>query len=489
MPVRPYDQNQSFLLPPSLSEWVTAEHPAHIFSDLIDQLDITDFVQVKTEGRPRFAVRMMLKATLWGYANGIRASRKIEDRLQSDVVFMWLAGMEKPDFHTICLFRKCNQEAIDRLFCAVLVLAKSLGMLKLGLIALDGTKVRASAGIGSFKTKADWQQALAETKAQVAQILAEAEAQDRADDKKYGSDRRGDEIPDELLDARRRVAKIEELLLAVGAEARDTLRISSTDVDARFMHSQNGSIPAFNVQVAVTEDQLIVHADVTKEPIDVNQIVPAVEGIKANTGSYPTQLAADAGFDSGRNLRELEQRSIDGYIPDGAEKNLGKRQRQYPELFGKERFQYDASRDCYTCPAGQVLTFRRRRQTKSQYSMREDLIYKTASGTCPSCPLREQCTKVKTRAGRAITRNKYEVERDRMREKLNTVAGKETYGKRKCLVEPVNGQLKVVGRLVQFLLRGLLGVRLEVKWSAIAHNLLKLTRRVGEGKIKLAWAA
>ena len=115
MPFLPYDQNQSFLFPPHLYDWVTDNHPARIFSDLIDKLTIAGFNNAAVEGRPRYDTRMMLKVLLWAYANGIRASRKIEERLRSDVVFMWLSGRQTPDFHTICDFRRCNEAAIDRL--------------------------------------------------------------------------------------------------------------------------------------------------------------------------------------------------------------------------------------------------------------------------------------------------------------------------------------------------------------------------------------
>jgi transposase len=137
MPFRPYDQNQSFLFPPHLNDWVTDDHPARVFSDLVDRLRIAGFKDAAVEGRPRYDTRMMLKALLWAYANGIRASRKIEDRLRSDVVCMWLSGRQTPDFHTICDFRRCNEVAIDRLFAEVIVLAKVLGLVRLGLLALQ----------------------------------------------------------------------------------------------------------------------------------------------------------------------------------------------------------------------------------------------------------------------------------------------------------------------------------------------------------------
>jgi len=202
--------------------------------------------------------------------------------------------------------------------------AKALGLIRLGLVALDGTKVRASAGAKSFKTVKGWQAALVDAHQKVAEILAEAETQDQADDRKYGCDKHGGELPKELADARERVARIEKVLATVDENTKDSLKVSSTDPDARFMHCPSGSMPAFNAQVAVTEDQLIVHADVTTEPVDTNQLMPALKGIKRAAGAKPEKLLADAGYKSGRNLRILERAKVDGYLPETEEKNIGK---------------------------------------------------------------------------------------------------------------------------------------------------------------------
>lgn len=486
MPFRPYDQNQSFLFPPHLSDWVTDDHPARVFSDLVDRLRIAGFKDAAVEGRPRYDTRMMLKVLLWAYANGVRASRKIEDRLRTDVVFMWLSGRQTPDFRTICDFRRCNEAAIDRLFAEVMVLARALGLVRLGLVALDGTKVRAGAGAESFKAVKDWRKALVEARQRVAEILAEAEAQDRADDEQYGRDKRGDELPGELTDARERVAVIESILATVDENAQESLKVSSTDPDARFMHCPSGSMPAFNGQVVVTEDQLIVHADVTTEPIDTNQLAPALEGIERNAGAKPEKLLADAGYKSGPNMRLLEQAEVDGYLPETEEKNIGKVKRNYPDLYGKEDFRYDEEQDCYVCPAGQVLRPGTKQRRKTKYSGGETAVYRASRGVCLNCPQRDRCTKVRTRAGRTVSRDDYEEERLRMRQKLAAEEGRAIYAKRKCLVEPVIGQLKTVVRLVQFLLRGILGARIEFKWAAMAHNLLKMVRKVLAGEVKLA---
>jgi transposase len=486
MPIRPYDnKNQLFLLPPSVNEWVRADHPARVLSDIVDHLDVSGFRTVSTEGRPCYDPRLMLKVVLWGYATGVRASRKMEERLHSDVVFMWLAGLQKPDFRTICLFRKDNKPAIEGLFAQVLVVAKQMGLLKLGLVALDGTKLRASAGIGSFKKVSEWRKDLTKAQEEVRRMLADAEAQDAADDARYGSDRRGDELPEELADAKERVRKIERLLGQLDAGTEETQRVSMTDPESRYMHTPTGSQPAYNAQVVVTRDQIIVHSDVTTEPIDTNQLVPAIEGIERTVGAKPEKLVADAGYKSGHNLRALEQARVDGYLPETEERNIGKLKRNYPDLYGKEVFAYDKERDCYTCPAGQTLLPRTKLKRKTKYSDSVSTIYAAPRAACRDCPAMKRCTK--NQAGRTIARDQYDEERQRMRQKLGTDEGRAIYGERKCIVEPTIGQLKTVGGIARLLLRGLMGAKIEWKWTTTAHNLLKISRLVVGGTVKPVW--
>lgn len=228
MPFREYDQNQTFLLPPCLDEWVGKSHPARILSEIVERLDVSCLGVPALTGRPAYHPLMLLKVLLWAYANGVRASRKIEAKLYSDVVFMWLAGLEKPDFRTICLFRQSNLEAINNLFAQVLMLAKGLGLLRLGLVALDGTKMQANAGLNSFKKVKEWRKELSRLKETVKHILEEAEAVDSADDKKFGTGSRGDELPEGLEETRARIKKIEELLKLVEGKD-DDIRVSTTD--------------------------------------------------------------------------------------------------------------------------------------------------------------------------------------------------------------------------------------------------------------------
>lgn len=489
MAFRTYDQNKLFLLPPCLDEWVREDHPARVLSDIVDRLDVSCLRVPQETGRPAYHPRMLLKVLSWGYATGVRASRKIQERLSSDVVFMWLAGMERPNFRTICLFRRSNLESIDNLFVQVLMLAKGLGLLKLGLVPLDSTKMHANAGSGSFKKVKEWREELREVREKVRQILEEAEAVDTADDERFGSESRGDELPKELEEAQERVKKIEELLSEVEEKGEDEdVRVSITDPDARFMHRRDSSLPAYNAQAAVTEDQIIVYADVTAEPVDVNQLLPALDGIEEACGEMPEKAAADTGYGGGKNLRGMEKRGVDGYIPETEEQNIGEKKRRNPELYGKEDFKYDEDKDCYICPAGKVLSSRSKSRIKTKYSEREVTTYRAERGVCLSCEQKAKCTTTRSKVGRAVTRDRYEEERARMRQKLKTEAGKKIYAKRKCLVEPVFGQIRVVERFVQFLLRGLEKVRIEWKWAAIVHNLLKIIRKAQAGEVRLTEA-
>jgi transposase len=148
MPFRPYDQDQMFLLPPSLNEWVRHDHPARIFSEIIDRLDTRAFRQPKAEGRPAYDPKIMLKVLLWGYATGVRSSRKIEEELQQDVVFMWLAGLERPDFRTLCLFRTGNKETMQQVFAEVIAIATDHK--DRGVIRSEGYALNALVGISNI---------------------------------------------------------------------------------------------------------------------------------------------------------------------------------------------------------------------------------------------------------------------------------------------------------------------------------------------------
>jgi hypothetical protein len=219
--------------------------------------------------------------------------------------------------------------------------------------------------------------------------------------------------------------------------------------------------------------------------MDTNQLKPALDAIHDNCGKDPKRVLADAGFRSGANFRELEDRRIDGYIPESSEENIGQDLKHRTDLYTKDEFQYNEENNCYKCPAEKTLAPTRRSHQYTKYSDKWITVYQAEEGVCLRCSQRSKCTKSKNRS---IMRGEFEAERVRMLAKLKTDKGRKLYRKRKVMVEPVIGQIKTVGNFIRFMLRGLAGAKIEWKWATIAHNLLKITRKVVSGERKLTTA-
>lgn len=416
---RPYDQDSLLLMPPSLHDWVDPDGLPAFLSDLVDELDLAPFLAAHDEprGMPPYHPRLMLKVLLYGYATGVTSSRKIEERLGSDVGFMFLAGQARPDHKTIAEFRRRHLTACEALFLDVLRLCREAGLAKLGRIAIDGTKIKANASVHkamSYGRMGEREGALA---AEVRAILDEAEAIDAAEDARYG-DARGDELPAELRRRETRLARIREAKAALEREARERTgnpdavpeakaQRNFTDPESKIMRSKSdGWIYGYNTQIAVDATaQVIVATTVSADSTDTGALPDLVDEIESNTGRRPTKLLADAGYASDENLVHLEDRGIDAYI----------------------------------------ATRRDRHSAKTPASPR---------GRIPA----------------GLTR------RERMARKLTTKRGRAEYRRRKAIVEPVFGQIKEARGYRRFRLRGLAKVTGEWSLVCTVHNIGKLFR-------------
>jgi len=413
---RPYDQDTLLLMPPSVRDWVPPDSLAAFINDLVNELDLRPFLAVHDEprGMPPYHPALMLKVLLYGYATGVRSSRKLEARLASDVGFMYLAGQSRPDHKTISSFRRRHLGAFGGLFLQVLVLCQQAGLVKLGRVALDGTKLKANASKHKAMSYARMTEREAALAAQVQAILDEAEAVDAAEDQLYG-DARGDELPPELRTREGRLAKIRAAKAALEQQARERTgdqaavpapkaQRNFTDPESRIMLSKpDGWVQAYNVGIAVDDTtQVIVATSVTAETTDTRGLPALVDQIKANTGRSPRRLLADAGYCSDDNLSALEARGIDAYIALGRDQH----------------------------------------------------------GVTPAPP--------RGRIPAGLSR------RERMGRKLRTKAGRRHYARRKATVEPVFGQIKEARGFRRFSLRGLEQVQAEWLLVAAVHNLGKL---------------
>jgi transposase len=337
---RPYVPEQDLLLPPSLRDWLPEDHLAYFVSDLIDQLDlsaITTVYEDEERGYPPYHPVMLTKVLVYAYCVGVFSSRKIQRRLTEDVAFRVLAAGNQPDFRTIADFRKTHLPALKGFFEQVLHVARELGAPCVGRVALDGSKVKANASKHKAMSYGRMREKEKQLRDEVTQLLAQAEATDAAEDGAYGADQRGDELPAELQRRESRLKRIREAKRALEARAKEEATAAGqpaesvkpdskaqynfTDPESRIMHSPDGFVQAYNVQVAVDDLQLIVGQAVTQETNDKHQLLPMITMIEQQSGATPTQLLADAGYCSDENLAAIKKTTIDAYISTRKQKH------------------------------------------------------------------------------------------------------------------------------------------------------------------------
>src|SRR5437763_12301792 len=294
---RPYYPDEELLLPPSLREWLPEKHLAYFVSDVVDNLDLSAMDAVygnEKRGQPPYDPLMMTKVLVYGYCVGVFSSRRIERRLVEDIAFRVLAAGNQPNFRTIADFRKIHLKTLEGLFEQVLKIALEAGAMKVGRVALDGTKMKANASkhkAMSYDRMLEKEQQL---KAEVKQLLEQAEAADAEEDARYGKDRAGDEVPAELERRETRLKKIKEAKRAVEERARqraaaagkdpkqtkpqDKDQYNFTDPESRIMKGADGFVQAYNAQAAVEPAlQLIVGQTVTQAANDKEQLIPALD--------------------------------------------------------------------------------------------------------------------------------------------------------------------------------------------------------------------
>ena len=434
---RPWDVDQVWLLPPSIQDLVPEGHVAHFIRDTVrSALDLSRIIDTYDEARgyPPYHPGMMVALLLYAYSQGIYSSRRIARGCEERLDFAAVTGMQRPDFRTVSDFRKRHLAALSGLFVQVLKLCKAAGLVKLGHVALDGTKIKANASKHKAMSYGRMKEAAPKLAAEVHRWLAQAAQIDKAEDRHFGAERRGDEMPEWVADKQARLEKIRAAKAALEAEARavetqlaakddgptddggraepeppaavpsDKAQRNFTDPESRIMKTKDGFIQGYNAQAAVdSHAQVIVAHDLTNASNDQAQLRPLLDAIKANTGRNPDEASADAGYCSAANLRTLARRRIAAYVATG----------------------------------------RQRHGTKAAVNTRQ-----AKPGSLLAC----------------------------MTAKLKRAGRRSRYRLRKQIVEPVFGQIKHARGFRQFLLRGIDKVRAEWAIICTVHNLLKLAR-------------
>lgn len=439
---KPWAPEQTFLLPPSPRDWLPEDHLAYFILDVVSELNLSaieDAIQAKDHrGERPFSPRMMTALLLYGYSTGVFSSRRIERGIYEDVAFRVIAGGCEPHFTRICAFRKEHLHALQGLFIQVLKLCQRAGLVKLGLVAIDGTKIKANASrhkAMSYDRMKDKEGELAE---RVAKLLESADTVDRTEDEACGVGQRERGLPEDLRHAERRLEKIRAAKAELEAEAKAQKDLKEkndkeppsggptplpshqipadaegtpapkaqrnfTDPQSRIQKTHDGFAQGFNCQAGVDgANQIIVSQAVTNQPPDVQHLIPVLEQVIENCGKPPAKTTADAGYFSQANVAKAESLGTDPYVATGRQKH-GPPQKALQNL------------------------------------------------------------------ERANQRAK-----EQMSRKLLSKSGAAVYALRKTIVEPVFGQIKHARGFRQFLLRGLTKVRGEWALICLTHNILKL---------------
>lgn len=481
-----YAQSQGILFPHYIEDWVEDGHLCKIISIVVDNLDISSIDnEYQEEGRPAYHPRMMLKVLFYAYAEGERASRRIEERLRRDVTYMYLSGRQFPDHRTISDFRKRHIDKLSKLFVQIVLLCKELGLVKLGNIVIDGVRIKGNAAKRRTRSKEELKKEIDRIEDEIKNIMRETEEIDRLEDEEEKK-KKEKKISLELKENGEILAKLKK--------AKETLEelnldvVNLTDPTATFQKTEYGLQPGYNGEIAVDKENLIIVAeDVTNESYDTEQLVPILEQVKENTHKTPEKVLADGGFYCGENLKYLKDEKIDGYIPSSRKENEeAKTSSTSGHPYCKEKFVYDNEKDVYVCPEGNELKCVNIQKEVGNYEIEKEVkIYRGTE--CNFCDKQKLCINPSNKSGnRSIQRDEYEELRTEMEKKMNTSKGKEIYKERAPTVEGVFGYIKEFLGYRRFLLRALKKVKGEFTLICIAWNITRIWQIRGE-KIIRRW--
>ena len=454
-------RHQTHLLPPSLEDFVAADHSVRVIDALVNKLDLVGLgfskAVTKDTGRKPYDPADLLKLYVYGYLNQVMTSRRLERECQRNLEVMWLLGRLAPDFKTIADFRKDNGAAIRQTCRAFIQFCRQAGLLNGRLVAIDGSKFKAAASKDQSLNRQQLNRDRAKIELQVADYLARLDAADEQDPEVSL-------VRDQVQSALKRLERLDRYEQAMDAGDRD--QHCGTEPDARIMRSgRDGMVLGYNVQTAVDADSgLIVHHEVSQDTGDNRLLQPMAEQAKAELHLDQLAVVADAGYSNGQQLADLEAQDIAVAVPRPVIPGTNK------AFYQKADFVFDLEGNEYRCPAGEVLRY------SGDDKRRKLHIYKRSG--CRQCPLQANCTKSDIRS---VTRNFHEEAFERSAARLK--ADPKLMTRRMAVVERPFAVLKQAMALRRFVCRGMAAVQTEVAIAVTGYNLKQMISRIGVPKM------
>lgn len=491
---------------PTLDSLISPDDPVRLIDEVLDEVDWSPWENKyrRRKGQPPIQPKRIAAAILYGMYRGIRSSRKLEEACNYRFDFIWLVQGRHIDHTTFNKFRTRFRQPLKDLFRQIGRIAMTLGLIRLGEVAFDGTRVKANNSryqTRTAKTLQEKLQALDELFEHLMSRLAEADADG------MGS---STHLPDELADIEQRRQRVQAALEQARAadEARrrqgvnpekNPAQVPTTDPDSRVMPNKEGGYAPNYTPTATTDGErgFIVDVDVLSVVNEGEAAAASVDRIEETFGKKPEKFLTDAGNNSGQIMAEMEERGVEFYAPvessqpeDGSpakrddprqpvpESEWGKLKRNSKGQLDKTCFVYVAEEDQYYCPAGHGLPFTKSKSDQRGGKQVRLRVYQSAD--CEGCPLAGACLGPKNKHGRTITRDEYQEVRERTAARMSSPSAKGVYNQRPRIAETTFGIIKSIMNFRQFLLRGLDKVKTEWLWAATAFNLMKLVRWIGK---------
>lgn len=510
--LKSYDQNQAYLLPPSIQDMIPSNHFVRTFNSMLDQLDLDPLLKTyKGGGASIFHPRMMVKVIVWAYLNKIYSSRRIAKALREDILFKFLSGMQTPDFRTINKFRSSHLKGvIDQVFASQVEFCLEQGYIKLENYFVDATKIEANANRNTYVWGKNVNRHKATTQQKVIEILKYIEQINQQEDLQYrdadleelgeGIKVSAEKVKEHVIKLKQKLSektsadqtkeackKVEKAIKQIekthlpkleqyeqqqqDLEGRNSC--SKTDVDATFCRLKNGLLrPGYNVMIG-TENQFIINYSIHRHPGESGLFIPHLEKLNRYLGVLPENAISDAAFGSHENYDYIHRKNIGNYL----KYNTFEIEQTQPYPFSgysRTDFEYQPAEDMFICPAGQPLKFVeiKEHQTDNGFI---NLLRVYQCDHCSGCDLKKECAKNKDKK---ILNYNPQLERYRAqaRTNLNDPKGIKLTKQRNTEPETVFGDIKWNQRFTRFHLRGLDKVNIEWGLISLAHNLKKIMK-------------
>jgi len=502
---------QTWLVPKRVTDFIPENHVCYFIATIAEKVDFEKINQKyrHTKGEPAYSRRMLLRLVLMASVDGVFSSRHIAKLAEENVVYMYLSGMDKPDFRTICRFKIECAEEIEETFKMTIEVARKMGMVKLNHVAIDGTKLKANASNANLINQEEikW----------IREILRKGILTDEEEDEIYGN-KRGDEVPSELTN-REKVNKIIEEIRKENSDTKNETKIRRssfklleeafsgprekqrvleklehaekelgktpqmtvglTDPESRWMKNKKHRWElSYNMQIAVDHDHgIILASSITQDPTDHYQLIPQIEQIEQNLGPLPDDLclSADNGYFTQENLEYIEENNIDAYIPHKKQASKAKKSLKNVKPFSKHNFKYDPAIDAYVCPNNKKLPYQK------SYGYNNKIRRQYYCSDCHKCPDQFRCAgksrvRIITDYGGVLAK--------RMELKMETPEAKLEFAKRKEAAEWPFGNIKENLKFDEFYTHGLAQTETEKNLLVSSHNIKRIQNHFLETKEK-----